>query len=415
MILCASTLLTLVLLIPDAGAEPASEPFTLDQALEMAERNNPQLRVAAASIEGARAGMVTARAYPNPEVGVLPGRQMARLPGAYPGAAEVYSFAQPVETRKVRESRLRVASVARETSELVLDEARLIVRGAVKQAFYQVLRRKSEIELARENLRLVEDLRRRVQAQVNAGEVARLELVRAEAEVASARTAATSAQLRLVNAISALRAAVSQPLSADLNPVGALAPPVVLPTLDSLRDEVLNSYPSIAIARSEIRRAEARVGAETALRTPQPVVRGEYERQPDVGTYRIGVSLPVPLWNRREGPIAEAAAVLKQAQSVLEVRRIEVVAALEAAYGRYELAGQQVAAFETGVLPEAEAALKAAEAAYQFGERGIIEVLDAQRLLRAARADHLSAQFDRQAALIELEQLRAIGANKPKP
>jgi len=59
--------------------------------------------------------------------------------------------------------------------------------------------------------------------------------------------------------------------------------------------------------------------------------------------------------------------------------------------------------------------LQAAEAAYQFGERGIIDVLDAQRVLRSARLDYLNAQFDRQAALIELEQLRARDLREPKP
>ena len=52
--------------------------------------------------------------------------------------------------------------------------------------------------------------------------------------------------------------------------------------------------------------------------------------------------------------------------------------------------------------------MKAAEAAYRFGERGILDVLDAQRVLRTVRTDYLNAQYDLQAALIEIEQLRAV-------
>ena len=44
--------------------------------------------------------------------------------------------------------------------------------------------------------------------------------------------------------------------------------------------------------------------------------------------------------------------------------------------------------------------------AYQLGERGILEVLDAQRLLRTVRLNYLNAQFDRQAALVDLDELR---------
>jgi outer membrane protein, heavy metal efflux system len=393
----------------------AGEPFTLERALALAEQNNPQLRVASAQIEGAQAGILTARAYPNPEAGLQGGQQHARIPGGLPGPNLIYGFSQPLETPGVRQSRIRVAEIGRESSAFVLDETRILVRAAVKQSFYQVLRRKAEIGLALENLKLIEDLRRRIQVQVEVGEAARLELTRAEAEVATARTYARSAELRLVTAISSLRAAVSVPLPADIEPRGELDPPALLPGLEQLREEVLERYPALAQARVEIRRAQARVNSEMSLRIPQPVIRGEYEQAPDIGTYRLGISIPVPLWNKRKGPIAEAEAFLRQMTANTEARRIEITAAVESAYGRYEVAGQQIVAFQEGVLKQAAAALQAAEAAFKFGERGIIEVLDAQRVLRAARLDFMNAQFDRQAALIDIQLLRAEELKGPRP
>ena len=44
-------------------------------------------------------------------------------------------------------------------------------------------------------------------------------------------------------------------------------------------------------------------------------------------------------------------------------------------------------------------------AAYRFGERGILDVLDAQRVLRSVRADLLQARFQLQVARITLLQL----------
>ena len=46
----------------------------------------------------------------------------------------------------------------------------------------------------------------------------------------------------------------------------------------------------------------------------------------------------------------------------------------------------QVVALESGILKQAEAAVKVVEAAYRFGERGFLDVLDARRVFRAARA-----------------------------
>jgi len=58
-----------------------------------------------------------------------------------------------------------------------------------------------------------------------------------------------------------------------------------------------------------------------------------------------------------------------------------------------------------GSMREAEAALRVAQAAYRFGERGILDVLDAQRVLRGVRADLIQARYQLQEARIKLDQL----------
>ncbi|MCC6362460.1 MAG: TolC family protein [Bryobacterales bacterium] len=397
---------------PFSAAFAADDPLTLERALELAGQYSPQLRFATAVSEGAEAAIATARAYPNPEFTTLAGPQYRRLPSAEPGLLQHYSVSQPLELPSLRKSRISAAEQGRTSSEYGQLEARLGVRTAVRQAFYLVLRRRSEIELARENLRLVEDLRRRIQVQVNVGEAARLELTRADAEVATAQTFVNSAQLRFLNAVASLRTAVSAPLPPNVDPRGALQISVHLPPLDVLQKEMMARHPGLSLARSEIERAQRRLNTEFALRKPQPSLYAEWERQPDLGFYRFGVSLPIPVWNKREGPISEAVAALNQARAYAELRRIELTAALERAYGLYEVASQQVASYEKGVLKEAEAALQAAEAAFKFGERGIIEVLDAQRVLRTVRSDFVTAQYDLQAALIDVEGLRAADLGK---
>ena len=130
---------------------------------------------------------------------------------------------------------------------------------------------------------------------------------------------------------------------------------------------------------------------------------------------RFGFSLPLPLWNQRQGQIGEAQAALSQAAAVLEQRQLEFAAALEYALNRYRVAGEQVVAFDGGALRQAEAAVKVAEAAYRFGERGFIEVLDAQRVLRRLRLDFLEARYEQQAALVEIDRLRALDMREIAP
>jgi cobalt-zinc-cadmium efflux system outer membrane protein len=392
------------------------KPITLDEALALAERHNPQLRAAAAGIEGAQGGIVTASAYENPTItfGSL-GRQQALLPAAaIPGMLHGLNFSQTIELPAVRSTRIRAATIRKQGATLVLDETRLGIRGAVKHAFYDALRRTRERQLAQGNVELLEDLRRRIQVQVDVGEAARLELTRAEAEVASARIAVRSTELRLAAALSQLYAAVGAPLGL-VEPDGDLQRPQILPTLDELQQEMLAKHPTLAVAEAEIQFSDATVASERAQRLPSPSFWTDWFRQPEASQIRFGVTLTVPIWNKREGPIAEAEAARRQAAAVAQSRRVELLAALERAYSMYQVADQQVQISETATLRQTEAAVEAAQAAFKFGERGIIEVLDAQRVLRAARFDYVSAQFDRQQALIELEQLRAIDLGDKTP
>jgi outer membrane protein, heavy metal efflux system len=381
--------------------------LTLEQALALADENHPRLKAGAARIDAAAAGITTARAYPNPEALAQAGGQTYRVPGNVSGLVQSYSFSQPLELGQLRPSRIGLAERNREVSAQELAATRLSVLAAVRRAFFEALRYQGEIDILRENLRTVEDFRERIKVRVDVGEAGRLELYRADAELATARASVLSAQLRYVAALSQLRGVVAAPLGDPITLSGALDAETMLPTLEQLRQEVLDRHPDLARAKSAIRRSEARLSYESALRRPQPSIVAGFDRPPDVPIYRAGISIPLPFWNRREGQIAEAVAETRVAAAEAETRRTELLAAMEGAYGRYQLATQQLATYQEGVLRAGEEGLRAAEAAYRLGERGILDVLDAQRVLRTVRLELHHAQFDRQSALIDLDEARA--------
>lgn len=395
------------------GAVPTAQPITLEQALALADAQHPLLRAGEAQVAGAAAAVTTAAARPNPEVAMVAGRLTAGLGSQPRTGVPLYELRQPLELGALRPSRIAHAERGREVSAQALGEIRLGVLSNVRRTFYQVLRRSGEAELAAENLRLVEDLRNRIQVRVDVGEVGRLELVRADAEVAAARALASSAQLQRITAVAQFRAAVGGGLLPAAEPVGTLETTRVLPPLEQLRDEARARHPAIRRAQAEAAMAQARIDYETALRRPQPTIWSEVDMSNP--SYRLGVVLPLPIFNQRQGPIAEAAAARRQADATVQAREIDVLAALDGAYERYAVAGSQITLFETGLLREAEEALRAADVAYRLGERSVLDVLDAQRLLRTVRLNYLNVQFDRQAALVDLDELRGPAPSGGQP
>ena len=121
----------------------------------------------------------------------------------------------------------------------------------------------------------------------------------------------------------------------------------------------------------------------------------------------LGITLSLPLWNRRDGQIAQAIAGIDLASAQIEQQRVQLLRELDSAYARLAIAQRQIDTFEAGLLRSAGTALQAAEAAYRFGERSFLEVLDAQRTLRVVRSDYNQTRYDRVAAWLDIERLRA--------
>jgi cobalt-zinc-cadmium efflux system outer membrane protein len=319
-------------------------PITLDQALALAETSSPFLQQGQAMVERAQAGIETARAYTNPGLEFLAGEQSARPianPGV-PGPMQRFAVGQTLEIPSERKSRIRISQLELRSNQSQLAAVRLSLAANVKRAFYSVVQRKQQLANAKDNLALVEDLRRRVASEVQVGEKGKLELTRAEAELARARAAVKSADVQLANARAILKAVIGAQVEDNFDPQGAPTPGVTLPTLAQLRQEVLKTHPALAESASRVEQSQETVQHEKARRIPTPTVFGEYERLPDLTFYRVGVTLPLPLWDRRKGPIAEAAAEVRRAQASDRQRRLELMAGLDSAYDQYQISDQQV-------------------------------------------------------------------------
>ncbi|MFA6063330.1 MAG: TolC family protein [Gallionella sp.] len=386
-------------------------PLTLPQALVLAEQYSPALKVAGAQAANADAALDTARAFPNPDVEFGTGNSLL-LP-AQRGHNSAVTIAQPVEFPGLRNSRRQAAEAGVMSSVAQRDEARINLYAQVKQAFFEVLRRQDEAQQANENHVLLLQIRNRVKLRVEVGESPRYEQVKSDAEALTAENAARSAEIRVAQAKDRLRALLGAPLGDDFEITHSIKEVANIPALAQLRSELLASQPVLKIADAETRRAEARLELERSLRIPQPTLKWSAERHPDVSLWRVSVAMPLPLWDQRKGQVGEAYANRERAVADQDRIRFALLGELDQAYGRYQIARHQMTVFETGLMREAEAALKVAEAAYRYGERGILDYLDAQRVFRSTRMDYLNARYELQFALIDIERLRATaGENK---
>ena len=132
--------------------------YTLQQLLELARANHPALAASQAQVQAAQAGIATARAWPNPEVEAMAGRQRARMPGAAEGRTNSVSITQKLDLPWQRAARRQAADAAYEASQATARSQARDVEADLKLRFYNVVRREAEQRNAREDVTLVEQI-----------------------------------------------------------------------------------------------------------------------------------------------------------------------------------------------------------------------------------------------------------------
>ena len=378
---------------------------TIDDLVNAALTHNPTLKAAQRGVDVATAAVVTAGALPNPRLELGGGRNATPTAISQAGNVSSVGISQLIENPVLRQARVSGALYGQQGSRQSLAVTRNELVAQVRLRAYEYLLRRQQALEAAESLSLLEQTRERIKVRVDTGETGKLDLIRADAEIVNASQREQTARLQIAQAattLNRLAAGMLPPrweLDADLDEVSAT------PSLDRLRQDAARLNPEVRLLEAELERARARIDEVNASLLPGVELKLSQVREPNLRQDMVGMSVQIPLLDRKRGPKAEAIAERERTITRLEGRRAELMQQLELAWRAVDIASVRVKALSEGAVRSAEAALRVAEAAYRYGERGILEVLDAQRVLRSVRQDLLLARYELKAAQIELDTL----------
>ncbi len=396
-------LLTQLLQLPLAFANN----YDLDSLLNEATQQHPIVGVSQAQQAAAQAGMTVAKSYFNPEVELMAGPVNNRVSPSSTNGNIALGIAQTLEWGSIRSARSAYAEEVIGVSQFGMKANVFELRNQIKQAYIEVIKREQLTDLQQTNFDLLKQIHGKVKIKVDTGEVPKYELIKADTELLSAERDLQTAQSQVLEAKAFVRRLIGPRFPEQFSLSKNLPSINNLPNLSELKNKALNS-PYLQKLGAEKASAQAKMTLEEKLRVPSLTLKSYYEQNPDQNIIRFGFSLPLPLWNRREGQIAEAYAGLQQAESQLQLQTLSLNGELEAAYQRYLMAKKQVEVYESGLLSQSSAVLQRAESAYKFGERGILEYLDAQRVNKAVNRDYVLAKFEYLSNLLQIERLVGV-------
>ena len=395
----------LAVMLFSAAAGPT---LTLDDLLRLGLSANPAVLAARDQVAAARGMAEAARAFPNPEISGQSGRGQEReVPDPHSGSVYTIALNQPLEYPMVRTPRIEAADASLNAADAARQSFENDAAAAIKLAYYDLLRRQAEAAAAQEDLQLTQQIRDHIALRYGTGESPKFDLITAETELLNARKNRDMALLRVQQARISLRQAVGKPIPEDAQVTGELPNAVSMPPLAKLQEELQARNPELQRTEAEGRAAESRVDLEKAQRLPKISLLAQHDVDPTLSSSRVGMAVTIPIWDRRSGQVMQAQAELSRTRNLLDSQRLSLSESLAAAYGRFQIASSQVSMLEHELLAQAAAAQKIAEAAYRYGERGILEWLNAQRTYRAARNELITARYDLAAVAVEIDRIRA--------
>ena len=397
-----------------------SQVFTLESLIEMGQSISLSIEGAKAQSQAARAALTTAQTYPNPEIDFNTGPFRPTTVGSQLGGASGSGYgaaiAQRIENPSLRQARSSVAQTNIRSTDLNLVVLQNDISALIKVRYFEVLKRGEELAAAKEELQLTEQIRERIRVRTSTGESPRFDLIRASTEVALATKEVERITARLSESRALLQQAVGTALPDSFQTTGDFYRKIPTADLNQIRASALTSNPVIKKSEVDATRARQQIELEQRSIMPSVSLRLMQDREPEISSTRLGISLAIPLWDKRKGPIDEARALAVKADLETQQRRFELNQALSAGWQQYQSALKTVQAYEgvgasvggaSGILTQAKTVVDIAEAAYRFGERGILEYLDARRQFRLARGELINARFDLHVAAAELERLAA--------
>lgn len=396
-----------------ASAEPAAQTYSLDMIIDLALAKNPIVSSAVGNIEQQKGQQTAAGAYPNPTVTSHSG--IGRLKDTTVGPPEnvqsltEYSVVvgQPVEWPALRTARQRVADLGLSTANVGLLETRLNLSSQVKAAFYDLLLAQRGADLARQNLDTVEGVARIVRARVKSGEAPQFESIKAEVEVLKAGQLLARAD----NVVRISRVVVNTltggALGATYTVQGEFRMVPRDLQIEGLMVRMMDQHPAIQRLLSSVEQSDWKIEFERQARVPTVTVNGSYWREIGREAFQGGLSVPMPLWYRRQGEIAASLGAKRREEAELLRTRNELGRAVYQHYQDVRTTAELIEVFDKGLLKQAQEALRLAQFSFQQGASSLLEVLDAQRVQRQILLDYAEARHALSVSLARLEQ--AVG------
>ena len=361
-----------------------------------------ELRAARQNRAVAIAGITIAKAIPNPTVSFNAARDTPH---------EGLVFDQPLEIGGKRAKRTAVAREEQAATEIDITALERNVRRRTREAFFRSVAAALQADHSKASLDLTTRTKDIAQQRYDAGDVAQLDVIQANVEVARAEADYEMAQQARKSTEVGLAALLNRKLDAELKLQGHLDEIPAVATMDAVIDTALHFNPDVQKFTQQYKLEQSRLDLARSMRIPNIDIQAgvDFNSPPDFQAGGRGqLAIAVPIFYRGQGEVAQSNARLELLRLALQSENVMVSAEAAAAYFDFIAKAHQAQRYSQSIVPQTVKLEQMAEESYAAGKTNLLTLIDAQRKLNDVRRAYIDSLFAAQSSFAALEEV--VGA-----
>ncbi len=368
---------------------------------------NPQIQVAGAQAQQARAARVQGVALPDPTFGAEWDGSKAPF-GIGGTATKIFgaSITIPFFDKFRLNGRIGTAGIrSSEFDSIAVKQSIASQTSQTYDSLLAALRHRSDLHEADS---LAIDFLKKTQARFDAGTVARLDVVNAQVAVAQAENDQFANERDIANARASLNRLLGRPLGAPIAAADSLTVPPPIPDLDRLEAAALAARPELASIEHQQKGARATTDLAKEFWYPDLTVglSRDFLADPTPGYLTTAISFPSPILygNHSKGEIAQDRYREEELAATYRDMQAAVGQDVRIAYSTAATALRQAVFIRDQLLPAARQAYRIAAASYALGGSSALEVNAARMALDSAESQYTDALAAANSARADLER-----------
>jgi cobalt-zinc-cadmium efflux system outer membrane protein len=383
--------------------------LTRRQAVAEALNRNAQLEIARQQTAQSRARRVEAVALPDPMLAASYDEAPGPFTFGSAGQRNVAIGMQiPFPTKFYLRNRIAEGDVGSFEANYRLQTQ--VVASLTSQQYDSLLVARKHRDVLFEGRRLSTDFLTRTQARYNAGTAAKLDVIKAQVELAQSENDLIANERDIANAQAGLNRFMGRVIGAPIAPVDTLELPPPLPDSLTIEQTALQNRPELTQLESQQRGARANTSLLRQFWIPDITLAVAHDYlQRGSPLFSTGIAMPVPafFFFHSQGEIAESKYHEQELAATYRDTRAQVTQDVRSAYANASTALRQVIFLRDELVPSAREAFRVASVSYTLGGSSALEVLDARRTLLDAESQLADALASANIARADLE--RALG------